>query len=420
MLYFFALALATLCAFAAGYAVATVRQRPAMPEPSLPVEAVDGEANPEAEPDRVTFVPLASEGTEEWGLAMKAVGERMRHAGVRLVVFVHGSFVGDDPLAVARIVEEAAPAFPDIARALRGFTRTQVSRLLGDLSNFSADYIETFAAATGIDAIGHTWSGENHHAARVQGAVRLARAMVLHGGGALHRGDRALLIGHSHGGQLFAVLSQLLSRAHGYDELVKAAGARGEDLGALDGHLALLRGCPLDVMTFGTPPRYGWARGANFRLLHVVNHRGETSRPLSWRGVLHTRRGDYVRQLGLPGFDLPAPVARDRAINARLDRVLGVGTDLATWFAHIKRGLRVSPHGHTVLVDYGDGARTLPNLWATGLGHAAYTRRDAMLFHATLLADRFYPPATPSTPTRWTDRMRWLPRVRGRRDAGPP
>jgi hypothetical protein len=420
VLSFVVLALATLCAFAAGYAVATIRQRPPMPGPSLPVETVDGEAAPEAEPARVTFTPLASEGMEEWGLAMKAVGERMRHAGVRLVVFVHGSFVGDDPLAVARVVEEAAPAFPDIARALRGFTRTQVSRLLGDLSNFSTDYIEAFAAATGIDAIGHTWSGENHHAARVQGAVRLARAMVLHGGGALRRGDRALLIGHSHGGQLFAVLSQLLSRAHGYDELVKAAAARGEDVGALDGHLALLRGCPIDVMTFGTPPRYGWARGANFRLLHVVNHRGETSRPLSWRGVLHTRGGDYVRQLGLPGFDLPAPVARDRAINARLDRVLGVGTDLATWFAHIKRGLRVSPHGHTVLVDYGDEARTLPNLWATGLGHAAYTRRDAMLFHATLLADRFYPPASPVTPTRWTDRMRWLPSVRGRRDARPP
>jgi hypothetical protein len=419
VLSFVVLALATLCAFAGGYAVATIRQRRAMPAPSLPIETVDDEAAPTAEPVRVAFTPLASEGMEEWAVAMKAVGERMRHAGVRLVVFVHGSFVGDDPLAVARVVEEAAPAFPDIARALRGFTRTQVSRLLGDLSNFSTDYIETFAAATGIDAIGHTWSGENHHAARVQGAVRLARAMVLHGGGALRRGDRALLIGHSHGGQLFAILSQLLSRAHGYDELVKAAGARGEDVGALEGHLALLRGCPIDVMTFGTPPRYGWARGANFRLLHVVNHRGETSRPLSWRGVLHTRRGDYVRQLGLPGFDLPAPGARDRAINARLDRVLGVGTNLATWFTHIRRGLRVSPHGHTVLVDYGDDARTLPNLWATGLGHAAYTRREAMLFHATLLADSFYPPAAPATPARWTDRIPWLPGVRGRRDARP-
>jgi hypothetical protein len=416
------LVLATLSAFAAGYAVGTIRARSLRPEPAPeqapPIEAiVETPAGPEVEPTRVTFARLASEGTDEWRVAMTGIGERMRHAGVRLVVFVHGSFVGDDPLAVAKVVEEAAPAFPDIARALRGFTRTQVSRLLGDLSNFSADYIETFAAATGIEAIGHTWSGENHHAARVQGAVRLARALVLHGGGALRKGDRPLLIGHSHGGQLFAILSQLLSRAHGYDELVTAARARGEDVGALEEHLALLRGCPIDVLTFGTPPRYGWARGANFRLIHVVNHRGATSKPLSWRGVLHTRQGDYVHQLGLPGFDLPAPVARDRAINTRLDRILGVGTDVATWFAHIRRGLRVSPHGHTVLVDYGDDARTLPNFWATGLGHAAYTRRDAMLFHATLMADRLYPvPAAPAA-TRWTDRVRWIAGVAGRRDA---
>ena len=147
------------------------------------------------------------------------------------------------------------------------------------------------------------------------------------------------------------------------------------------------------------------------------NHRGETSRPLSCAACSTRGGATTCTSSACRGSDLPAPVARDRAINARLDRVLGVGTDLATWLSHVKRGLRVSPHGHTVLVDYGDEARDLPNLWATGLGHAAYTRRDAMLFHATLLADRFYPPPAPWTSTRWTDRMRWLPGVRGRRDA---
>jgi hypothetical protein len=407
VLIFVVLVLAMSIAFAAGYAVATVRTRPTAPEIAPPVDAQG--AALEAEPARVAFAPLAVEGTDDWRLAMKSLGERMRGAGVRLVVFVHGSFVGDDPLAIARAVEEAAPALPDIARALRGFTRTQVSRLLGDLSNFSPDYIEAFTAATGVDAIDYTWSGENHHAARVQGAVRLARTLVLHGGGALRRGDRALLVGHSHGGQLFAILSQLLTRAHGYDELVTAAGARGEDVTALEEHLGVLRGCALDVTTFGTPPRYGWARGANFRLLHVVNHRGAASRGLSWRGLLHTRQGDYVHQLGLPGFDLPAPAARDRAINARLDRILGVGTNVTAWIGHVTRGLRVAPHGHTVLVDYGDEGRSLPNFWATGFGHAAYTRREAMLFHATLLTDHFYPPRSPEPRAHWTGRVRgWI------------
>jgi hypothetical protein len=409
VVHFIVLALAMSIAFAAGYAVAAIRMRPTPPEMAPPI---DEPASLGADPARVVFAPLASEGTDEWRLAMKTLGERMRAAGVRLVVFAHGSFVGDDPLAIARAVEEAAPTRPDIARALRGFTRNQMSRLLGDLSNFSPGYIEAFAAAIGIDAIGYTWSGENHHAARVQGGVRLARTLVLHGGGALRKGDRALLVGHSHGGQLFAILSQLLTRAHGYDELVTAARARGEDIHALEEHLSVLRGCPIDVTTFGTPPRYGWARGANFRLLHVINHRGATSPGLSWRGLLHTRQGDYVHQLGLPGFDLPAAAAKDRAINARLDRVLGVGTNVAAWFGHVARGLRVSPHGQTMLVDYGDEGRSLPNFLATGLGHAAYTRREAMLFHTALMADHFYPPAAaPPLATHWTDKVRgWISR----------
>jgi hypothetical protein len=401
----FLLVFVALAAFAAGYAMAIARLR-VPPRASASAPPVDVLAVSVPEPARAAYTPLAAEGTPEWRTAMADVGDRMRSAGVRLVVFAHGSFVGDDPLAVARSIEDAIPGLPDVARALRGFTRAQVSRFLGDLSNFPGEYVATFADATGIDAIEFTWSGENHHAARVQAAVRLARALALHGGGALRPGDRVLLVGHSHGGQLFAILSQLLARVHGHADLVEAARARGEDIAALEEHLSLLRRCAVDVVTFGTPPRYGWARGARFRLLHLVNHRGAAQRAPSLRGLFHTRHGDYVHQLGSHGSDLPAPLASDRALNERLDAFLGLGTGLRAWIAHTARGLRVSPDGHTVLVDYGDAARILPNFWATGFGHAAYTRREAMLFHARLLANHFYtgPPAAP-----WAERVRgWI------------
>jgi hypothetical protein len=323
---------------------------------------------------------------------MGEVGARMRDAGVRLVVFTHGSFVGDDPLAIASLLDDAMPLFPDLGRKLRGLTRAHLSRLLGDLSNFSDEYVRSFAQATGIDAVGFTWSGENHHAARVQGAARLARTMALHGGGALTPGDRVLLVGHSHGGQLFAILSQFIARTRGYEELVAAAGARGEDVGALQEHLVALRRCAIDVATFGTPLRYSWAPAAGFRLLHIVNHRGtQVDAPSLW-GALHTRQGDYVQQLGAEGSDFPALTASERAINSRLDDLLGGGRNLRAWLRNVSRGLRVSPHGHTVLVDYGDVGRGIPNFLSSGLGHAAYTRREAMLFHADLVADHFYPP----------------------------
>jgi hypothetical protein len=298
------------------------------------------------------------------------------------------------------------PFLPDLARALRGFTRSQVSQVLGDLSNFSREYIRAFAEATGVDATEFTWSGENHHAARVQAAVRLARALVLRGGGALQPGDRVLLLGHSHGGQLFAILSQLLAPASGYDELIEAASALGEDIGALREHLALLRRCAIDVATFGMPLRYGWARGARVRVLHVVNHRGAELTTPALRGILRTGFGDYVQQLGTHGSDMPAMSAKERELNARLDRLLGQGTGMRAWIRHLSQGLRISPHGHTVLVDYGDDTRWLPNFLASGLGHAVYTRRESMLFHAQLVANRFYPAGAASP---WAERMRgWV------------
>jgi len=381
-----------VAAFAAGYAVAARRSRtdiPATPEIVPPASLDDA---PESEPARVAYVSQPPEGSPEWQQAMADLGERMRLSGVKVAVFVHGSFVGDDPLALAHVLEDTFPLLPDVARRLRGLTRAQVSRFLGDLSNFTREYVECFSRATGVDAFELTWSGENHHAARIQGAVRLARALALHRGGALRPGDRVLVVGHSHGGQVVAVLSQLLARAHGYEELVSAAQARGEDIGALQEHLALLRRCALDVVTLGTPVRYGWARGARLRLLHVVNHRGGARAP-SLRGWLHTRHGDYVRQLGVHGSDFPAVTATERQRNARLDRLLGPGASLRALLHHVARSVRAAPQGMTVLVDYGDRARVVPNFLATGLGHSAYTRRDAMLFHAHLVASHFYPPA---------------------------
>jgi hypothetical protein len=401
-------ALVAIAAFAAGFATARARAR----RGSAPADDLASSPAPTplaAQPARVAFASHAVEGTPEWGSAMKELGARMRDAGLRLVVFAHGSFVGDDPLAVASLVEDAMPLFPDIARKLRGLTRAHLSRLLGDLSNFSGEYVRSFAQATGVDSVEFTWSGENHHAARVQGAVRLARAVALHGGGALRPGDRVLLVGHSHGGQLFAILSQILGRSRGYEELVAAAAARGEDVGALGDHLAVLRRCAIDVATFGTPLRYSWTPAAGFRLLHIVNHRGTETAAPSLLGVLHTRQGDYVQQLGAHGSDFPALTASQRAMNARLDRVLGDGSSLRAWLRNVSRGQRVSPQGHTVLVDYGDTARALPNFLASGLGHAAYTRREAMLFHANLIADHYYPARPARASDAWSRRVRsWM------------
>ncbi len=169
------LVLLSCAAFVAGYRIGTARSRALAPyaQPAPPA-ALD--AAPEREPIRVAFVPHAAEGTDEWRRAMAALGERMRERGVRLVVFSHGSFVGDDPLALARRFEEAVPGLPELgalARKLRGMTRDGVSRLLGDLSNYTAEYVTTFARATGIDAIEFASSRLPRRAARTWALSRI-------------------------------------------------------------------------------------------------------------------------------------------------------------------------------------------------------------------------------------------------------
>ena len=55
-------------------------------------------------------------GSAEYEQLMASVGEAYRAAGVRAIYLVHGTFAGDDPVGLIRIVERVAPGS---ARRLR-------------------------------------------------------------------------------------------------------------------------------------------------------------------------------------------------------------------------------------------------------------------------------------------------------------
>ena len=125
------------------------------------------------------------------------------------------------------------------------------------------------------------------------------------------RNERILLIGHSHAGQLFALLTTFLeekemdlmetnlkdSKIWQLAEAVEL----DKDIIQLKENLKKIDKVYLDIVTFGTPPRYQWGtptrkgQETNYRLLNVINHRHET---VSIFGLLNTREGDYVQQLG--------------------------------------------------------------------------------------------------------------------------
>lgn len=337
---------------------------------------------------RGTRSAVLDEHTEEWRGAMREIGARLRPHDVVAVVFAHGSFVGTDPLSALGTVERALPRGRMLAKELRRRTRSYVDRVLGDLGNFGPSYVHLFEQAIGgsIPCTSFVWSSENHHLGRLEGALGLLRVLATHAELGAPRG-RILVLGHSHAGQVFALLTQLLSRSLAADAILDVARARALDVGALDADRDMLERISLDFVTFGAPARYAWADVPGVRSLHVVHGRG-AAEPLRHRIL----GDDWVRRLGGAGSDFPALATTDRRINASLDAALGPGFAPSELLRAVRADPTLPTHGELVIVDY--GSEGLSSLFSSGLGHGVYTRLDAMLFHASLVTSRLYPPRT--------------------------
>ena len=337
-------------------------------------------------PPVVCDPPTIEAQSAEWRAAMGEIGGRLRRAGVRRVIFVHGTFVGHDPTTVFGALEGLLAALsPPLVLGLKQLTKAPSDRVLGDLGNYTPEYVALFEAATGVAAERYVWCSANHHFARLRGAARLLD-LLADGGRA-----RLLLIGHSHAAQLFALFTQLVYPARTAPRLWAVLREAGEPVDRLAAAARAAARARIDIATFGGPPRYSWAPSRRCRVVHVINHRGAEPRAGALGGALYTEGGDYVQQLGIAGSDVPPGSAKERELTARLDAILGAGCDPRAWREHLRHGARVPHHGFTWLVDYGDrAASVLPNCLGTLFGHGVYTTYEAMLFNARLLADHFY------------------------------
>jgi hypothetical protein len=339
------------------------------------------------------------------------VGDTLRHAGVAAVYLVHGTFVGPDALG---LLGELGRLFPSVAGVIRGLVKQTVECMTGDAGNYTTDYQQ--ALSSGINPAGAVevpvrlfqWSSENHHVGRADGAVRLIDELAAL---ELLPGQRILLWGHSHAGNVFALLSHLLS---GDDEAVsqffEAARVyyRWPLVGCVDiphwyrvetmlaGQRHPLIQAPLDIVTFGTPIRYGWDPAGYDKLLHFVNHRPAAGVPEycapfppKVEHVLEAADGDYIQQFGIAGTDVPPHVTAWRAwwAEGKLDRLLEPHFSPRNLPEILRAGTRVPQAGTTLLVDYGRPSGTIAEHHA---GHAVYTRKEWMLFHAEQVAKRFY------------------------------
>lgn len=348
---------------------------------------------------------------------MRAVGDTYRAANVRQIILAHGTFVGTDALGV---LADLARLFPAASQTLREVIKKFVDRTIGETGNYTADYAQLFerslAAADASAMIRvrlFNWSSENSHIGRADAAVRLIEELATL---ELPTDSRVLLWGHSHAGNVFAIVTQLLSgNRQAVDAFFAAAKPyyRWPIFGTIDIPLwervrqllvehasgetaARKRFPPLDIVTFGTPIRYGWNAAGYAQLMHVIHHRPtdgvpayRTTFPPTLENVLAAEQGDYVQQFGIAGTNLmPSLLAwRTWWADWRLNRLLEGTISPRDLFARLKSGRRVPDAGATLLVNYGPMPSDITEHHA---GHAIYTRREWLLFHAEEVAKVFY------------------------------
>ncbi len=350
---------------------------------------------------------------------MLVVGRRLRAAGVSAVFVLDGGLLGPEVaevlLTLARRSESAGAAG---RRAIAGI----VSRLVGSTAEYSEQYVARFRAAvnprgsTPIDVRRFTWWSENHHIARADGAVRLVDAVLGH---SLECGGQVLLWGHGHAGNVFALLTALLGGdRERITRFFAAAGIyyRWPLVGCvdipvwqrvcevlLDDAQRRRLAAAVDIVTFGTPVRYGWHPQGSRRLMHFIHRRAKPRREADLpeepaaappiEDVLAARGGDYYQRYA-GGSCEPAPSVfawRSRMAERRLKRILRIDPPHPP-----ATGPAVPAEGETLLVDYGPAQGDIGEHFA---GHAIYTRSEWLLFHAEEVARRFYAADEPAGST---------------------
>jgi hypothetical protein len=365
------------------------------------------------EPPLVAYeLHRAPEPNELSGLTglVSTAGECLRRAGVDRVVLVHGTFRGDDALGLARRLERVVPI---AAGWLRQMNREWVDRTARNVGNYTHDYARRFTELLRSDGEGvgvsrFVWSGENHHVGRADGAVRLIDHLLQQ---APSHGSRVLLWGHSHAGNVFALMTNLLAGpSPALDQFFQACRPlfSSSQVSRIDrdrwrrvqhwvvNERDLVNSLKLDIVTFGTPIRYGWETRGYHKLLHLVHHRPVAGLPeyrarfpFTWDDARKARAGDYLQQFGIAGTDFPPSLVAWRAmrVESSLRRLLQADLrrrDVVQW---LKLGVRVADEGTVLLINYPDDEHHQREQL---LGHGIYTSLDWLPYHLQQVVSRFY------------------------------
>lgn len=351
----------------------------------------------------------------EFDQQLSAAGEAFGAANVAAIYCVHGTFVGNDVLG---LLTELSRFTPSLSRSFSRVGKRVIDIVAGEAGNYTRGFTQLLeneleqSVTRKIPVRLFHWSSQNNHIARADGAIRLI-AELADQAARFDRPEeqRVQLWGHSHGGNVLALVSQVLGADCAMrEEFFEAARSfynawvrRRVDMPVwqrvreiLDDENHPVRQISLDMVTYGTPIRYGWHSGGYANLLHFVHHRpppqGEDWQapiPLKLMRARKALDGDYVQQIGIAGTNfMPLPIAvRTWLADRRLHAVLQNEMLRENIIARLRRKSRVPDEGTTLLVDYDE-----INPWVTRhiFGHGLYTLRKWLPFHCQEIAKQFY------------------------------
>ncbi len=396
--------------------------------------------------DLTNFVLPASPG---WKEAMADCGAKLSQARVGSIVFLHGSLHGTDVFGLQRL-DEAGGLKRGYSRGVSGVdallaamresdngiplmpggvrpplqnddvTKTLLDEQIGDAGNFTTADVESIKQAINknlnqpISCVRLLWSSEHHHLGRALAAVSLlADLHKLCQHQHLGKGHRVLIQAHGQAGLVLALVSNLLcpSPITGRPRVLKILTDHAAQTGQAELSDAIelvesllataspLNGVALDMVTFGTPVRYGWDPSGIGKLLHVVNHRNLRTDGKGWLSKMELPQitmempiawgGDYVQELAVAGSDAVPLTESARAANKGLWEMVESYDGFERWLECARRAVRFPSEGRCLLVDYKDSTGST-NPRDHYYGHAAYTRRHALLFNMTQIVRAFY------------------------------
>jgi hypothetical protein len=395
------------------------------------------------------FTTGAPPDSPEWTESMARHGRTLSQAGVRTIVFLHGAIHGTDVFGVQRL-DEAGGLKRGYSRGVSGLdallaamrqehngipllpggvtpplsddeaTKRLLDEQVGDAGNFTQVSINLVqhafkqSSTRPITCLRKLWSSEHHHLGRAIAAVRLLNDLRAHcDAQQLASGDRILVHAHGQAGLVLALMSNLMcpSQITGRARLFAILTSYAEQIGhaelaaavkRLDDLLAggdPLKGVALDIVTLGQPVRYGWDPSGIGKLLHLVNHRNLRTDSKTWLAKMELPQitmempvawgGDYVQELAVAGSDAVPQTDAAKAANKALWEMVEPFDGFERWLECARRAVRFPSEGRCLLVDYKDSTGST-NPRDHYYGHAAYTRKQALLFNTSRIVDALY------------------------------